>query len=124
MQYRVIPKINMIATVIGVIMVEIISITQEDKWVIGINHIFVRVLLMLNMEKCFILVILVAITCKLWSWRFEMFRDCIKLKLSILEYDLLNPNLFSDVFILESMLSQLFEGKMNVIAFASHPSGR
>ena len=52
-----------------------------------------------------------------------MFRDCIKLKLSILEYNLLNPNLFYDAFILESMLSQLLDGKMNVIAFVSHPSG-
>ena len=53
-----------------------------------------------------------------------MFRDCMKLKLSNLNYDLLNPNLFSDAFILESSLSQLLEGKTNVIAFASHPSGK
>ena len=53
-----------------------------------------------------------------------MLRDCIKLKLSILKYDLLNPNLFSDAFILESMFSWLLDGKMNVIAFASYPSGK
>ena len=53
-----------------------------------------------------------------------MFSDCIKLKYSILEYDLLNPNLFSDAFIPESTLSQLLEGRTNVIAFASHPYGR
>ena len=65
-----------------------------------------------------------AIASKSWPWRFEMFRDCIKLNLSILEYDLLNPNLLSDAFILESTLSWLLYGKMNVIAFISHPSGR
>ena len=53
-----------------------------------------------------------------------MFGDCIKLKLLVLEYDLLNYNLFSDTFILESMLSWLLGGKINVIVFASHPSGR
>ena len=53
-----------------------------------------------------------------------MFRDCIKLKFSVLEYDLLNLNLFSDAFIPELMLSQLLEGRTNIIAFASHPSGR
>ena len=46
-----------------------------------------------------------------------MFKDCITLKL-------LNPNLFSDAFIIESSLSQLLDGKTNVIALASHPSGR
>ena len=68
-------------------MVEITLTTWEDQWVIGIDCHFVRVFLMLNMDKCFISDISVAIACKLWSWRFEMFRECIKLKLSILEYD-------------------------------------
>ena len=50
-----------------------------------------------------------------------MSRDHIKLKLSILEYDLINPN---GIFILESTLNWILDGKMNVIAFASHQSGR
>ena len=116
--------INMNTTIIGDNMVGITLTIWEDQWVMGIDHSFVRVLLMLNMEQCFISGILVAIACKSRSLRFEMFRYCIKLKLSILVYDLLNPNLFSDAFILESTLSWLLDGKTNVIAFASHPSGR
>ena len=53
-----------------------------------------------------------------------MFKNCIKLKLSILEQDLLNPNLLSDTFMIESTLSSLLDGKTNVIALASHPSHR
>ena len=70
----------MTTIVIGVNMVGIILTTWEDQLVIGIDCSFIRVMLMLNMEKCSILGILVAIACKLWLWRFEMFRDCIKLK--------------------------------------------
>ena len=81
-------------------------------------------LLILNIGQCFISGILVAMTCNLGSWKLEMFRDCIKLTFSTLEYDLLNPDLFSDAFIPECTWNQLLEGKPNVIAFASHPSGR
>ena len=80
--------------------------TWADQWVIGMECSFIGVLLRLNMRQCFISIILIAITCNLRPWRLERLRDCIKLKFSILEYDLLNPNLFSDVFIPESTLSQ------------------
>ena len=58
----------MIATFIGVNMMGIILTTWKDQWVTGIDHSFVRVLLMLNLEKCFISGVLVAMACKLWSW--------------------------------------------------------
>ena len=55
----------------------------------------------------------------------DMFRDCIKLKFIILEYDLLNPNLFSNAFLPNSMLSQLLEGRTNLIAFVHiHLAGK
>ena len=49
-QYRVITKINMITTVIGVNLVGIILTIWGDQWVIGIDCSFVRVVLMLKME--------------------------------------------------------------------------
>ena len=54
LQYTVITKITMNTTVIGVNMVGIILTIWEDQWVIGIDHSFVRVLLMLKMEECLI----------------------------------------------------------------------
>ena len=54
----------------------------------------------------------------------DIFRDCIRLKLLILEYDLFKPNLFSGPSIMESRLSLLLDGRTKVMAFASHPLGR
>ena len=46
-----------------------------------------------------------------------MFRDCIRLKLLILEYDLLKPNLFSRASMMESTLSLLLDERTKVILF-------
>ena len=55
----------------------------DDQEVTGIDLSFVKVLLMLNTDICFISGILLARLCNLSSFRLEMFRDCIKQKLSI-----------------------------------------
>ena len=78
----------MINTVTGVTTVEMNLIPLEFQDIIGTDQSFFKVLLMLNMAKCFISGILVATVCNEWSFRFEMFRDFIKLILSILEWDL------------------------------------
>ena len=52
----------------------------DDQGGIGIYLSFVKVLFMLNMDKCFISGILGVRACNLSSFRFEMFKDCIKLK--------------------------------------------
>ena len=67
---------------------------MDDQKVGGNDLIFIKVLFILNTDMCFILGILLAKFCKLSSVRLEMFRDCIRLKLLILRYDLLKPNLF------------------------------
>ena len=85
LQYSVITKINMIITVTGVPLIEMNLTLSDDQEVIGIDLSFVKVLFMLNTDMCFILGILVARICNLSSFRLEMFRDCIKLKLLILE---------------------------------------
>ena len=61
---------------------------------------------------------------KLPPGRLDMSRDSIKLKLLILEYDLLKPNLFSVASIMESTFSQLLDGRTTVIALTLHPSGK
>ena len=53
-----------------------------------------------------------------------MFRDRIRLKLLILGYDLLKPNLFSGDSMMECTLSLLLDGRTKVIALALDPSGR
>ena len=85
LQYGVITEINVITTVTEVTIMDMNLTPLEDQEVIGTDQSFVKVLLMLNMDKCFILGILVAIAFNLWSFRFKMFKDCIKLKRSILE---------------------------------------
>ena len=57
---------NDITTVIGVNMLGIILTNWTDQWVIGMDCSFASVLLILNMDKYFILGILVAIACKSW----------------------------------------------------------
>ena len=75
----------MIITVTRVPIVEMNLILLDDQEVMG-NHLsFVKVVYMLNRDKCFIPAIIVASSCNLTTFRLEIFRDCIKLKLSILE---------------------------------------
>ena len=71
------------------------------------------------MDTCFISVILLARPSSLLSVRLNIFRDCIRLKLIIFEYDLLKPNLYLDVSVMGSMFSLMLEGRTKVIAFAS-----
>ena len=59
-QYSVITDITMTITVARVPIVKINLILLDNQEVIGINLSFVKVLFMLNIEKCFILGILVA----------------------------------------------------------------
>ena len=73
---------------------------------------------------CFISGILLARFCKLSLVRLEMFRDCMRQKLSILEYNLLKLNLFSRGSMIEFMLTLLLDGRMTVMMLVSHPSGK
>ena len=63
LQYSATSNITIIIIVIGVNMVRIILTMWADQWVISMECSFVSVLLILNLEKCFISGILVAITC-------------------------------------------------------------
>ena len=63
LQYSVITKINMITTVTEVTIVEMNLILMECQDVIGTDQSFVKVLLMLKMDKCFISGIVVAMVC-------------------------------------------------------------
>ena len=85
LQYRVITEINIITTGTDVTIVEINLTPLEAQEILGIDQSFVKTLLMLNTDKNIISPVLVAIAFNLCSFRSEMFRDCIKLKLSILE---------------------------------------
>ena len=85
LQYSIITEIKIITTVTGATIMEMNLTPLEDPEVFGTDWSFVKILLMLNIDASFILGILVAITFNLWSFRFEMFKDCIKLKISILE---------------------------------------
>ena len=58
------------------------------------------------------------------SVRLDIFRDCIRLKLSIFEYDPLKPNLYSDSLMMDSTFSLMLDGRTKVIAFVSQPLGR
>ena len=66
-------------------MVESNLTSMDDQKVGGSDLIFIKVLFMLNKDMCFISCILLARFCKLSSVRLEMFRDCMRLKLLILE---------------------------------------
>ena len=57
----------------------------DDQKVGGSDLIFIKELFMLNTDMCFIAGILLARFCKLSSVRLEIFKDCIMLKLLILE---------------------------------------
>ena len=65
LQYSVITEINMIITVTEVTILEMNLTLSEDQEVLGIDQSFVKVLLMLNMDKCFISRYFVTIVCKL-----------------------------------------------------------
>ena len=86
-------------------MVENNLTSMDDQKVGGNDLILVKVLFMLNTNICFILSFLLAKFFKLSSVRIDMFRDCIKLKLLILEKDLLKPILFSEASMMESTFS-------------------
>ena len=96
----------------------------DDQKLGGNDLSFVNVLFILKMDTCFISGISLAKACHLSSVRLGMFRICIRLKLLILEYGLLKPNLFSGPSTMESTLSLLLERGTKVMAFALHPSGR
>ena len=56
---------------------------------LGINDLgFVKEMFILEMETCFISGILLARASSLLSVRLDIFSDCIRLKLSIFEYNL------------------------------------
>ena len=80
-----ITELNIIITVTGVPIVEMSLTLLDDQEVIGIDLGFVKVFFMLNKDIVSFLGILLARLCSLSSFRLEMFRDCIMLKLSIFE---------------------------------------
>ena len=68
--------------------------------------------------------ILLAKTSSVLSVRFDIFRDCIKLKLFIFEDELLKYNLYSGASMVGSTFSLLLDGQTKFIAFASQPLDR
>ena len=85
---------------------------------------FVNILFILKMDTCFNSRILLAKASSPLSVRLDIFRDCIKLKLFIFEYDLFKPNLYSGTSIMGSTFSLLLDGRIEGIVFASQPLGR
>ena len=73
------------------------------------------------METCFISGILLAMASSLLSVRLNILRDCISAEIIYLEYDLLKPNLYLGGSSMDSTFSLLFDGRTEVIAFASLP---
>ena len=124
LQYTIIINTIIMVVIIGVPMVENSLTSVDDKKVGSNDLILFKVLFMLNTDMCFISGILLAILFKLSSVRLNMSRDCIKLKLLILEYDKLKPNLFYMASIMESVFGQLLDGRTKVKALASHLSGK
>ena len=124
LEYTVIINTNIMIVVIGLLIVGSNLTSVDDQNVGGNDLSLVKVLFMLNTDMCFISGILLAKLFKLSSLRLNMSRDCIKLKLLILEQDLLKPNLFSVVSISESTFSLLLDGRTKVIALVSHLPGR
>ena len=114
----------MIITAVRVPMVENILIFMGDQK-LGINDVsFVKVLFILEMETCFISGMLIASASSPLSERLNIFRDYIRLKLFIFEYELLKPNLYLGVSSIGSTFSLLLDGRIEAIAFISQPSGR
>ena len=102
-------------------MVENILTFMGDQKLGGNDLSFVNVLLLLNVDMCFNSGILLAKASSPLSVRFDIFTDCIKLKLFIFGYGLLKPNLYSGASIMGSMFSLLMDGRTKVIALASQP---
>ena len=101
----------LIFAIIGVPIIKNSLISVDDQKAGGNDLILFKVSFMLNTDMCFISGILLAMLFKLSSVRLDVSRDCIKLKLLISEYDLLKPNLFSVASIIESIFSQLLDGR-------------
>ena len=78
-------------------------------------------LFILKIDMCFISRTLLANTSSLLSVNHDIFRDCIKLKFLIFKYDLLKSSLYSGYSMVGSTVSLLFDGRTNIIAFASQP---
>ena len=111
---------NKIITAIGVPMLTL----MEDQKLDGNDLSFVIISFTLKMDTCFNSEILLAKASSALSVRLDIFKDCIKLKVFIFEYDLLKPNLYSGASIMGSIFSLLLDGRTNVIALASQPLGR
>ena len=91
---------------------------MDDQKVGGNDLSLVKVLFMMNTNMFFISGILLAELFKLSSFRLDMSRDYIKLKLLILEQDLLKPNYFL-LFLLWSLrLVYCWMEEQKVIAFS------
>ena len=114
----------MMITAIGVLMVENILTFMGDQKLGGNDLNLVIVLFILKKDTYFIPGILLAKDSSLLTVRLDIFRDCIKLKVFIFEYDPLKPNFYSGVLSMGSTFSLLVDGRTKVIAFASQPSGR
>ena len=115
---------SIIVVVIGVPIVQNNFIFIGDQKIGGDDQSFVKVLFMLSTDMCFISGTLLARHFKVSSEVLDISRDFIKLKLLILEYDLLKPYLFSIVSIIESTFNLFLDGRTKVIALALHPSGK
>ena len=124
LQYKPMDRNNMMITAIGVPIVENIWTFRRDQKLGGNDLSFVNVLFILEMDTCFISGILLGKVSSPLSVKLNIFRDCIKLKLFIFEYDLLKPTLYSGVSVMGSTFSLLLDGRTEVIAFDSQPLGR
>ena len=115
---------NMMITAVGKPMVENILTFMGDQKIGRNDLVCINILFMLKMNICFISGILLAKASSLLSVKPDTFRDCIKLKIFIFEYDILKPNLYSGISVMGSIFSLLLDWRKKFIAFASQPSGR
>ena len=121
LQYKPIDRIIMLITTTRVPIIENILTFKGEPKLCGYVLCFVIILLTLKIDTCFISRILLAKTSSLLSVRCDIFRDCIKLKLFIFEYDLLKFSLYSGSSMVGSTFNLLLDGRTKVIAFASQP---
>ena len=109
LQYKPVDRAITLSAVIEVPMAKmfLLSIKDQKPW----RHVlsFVSVLFMPKIDTCFISKILLAKSWNLSSTRLDMFKDCIKLKLSIFDYYLLKPNLYSGTLMVDSIFSWLLD---------------
>ena len=86
MQYMIIIiNTNIMVVVMEVPIVESNLTSVDDKKVCGNDLSPIKVLFILNTDMCFISDILLAMPFKFLSERLDILRDCIKLKLLILD---------------------------------------